>query len=89
MGTHDGSAFCQEYVKGRQSLDNHRRVTERNLILGGFIILFFVGGGLIWLFYGSNAALLGVLCFLGGFALIGLLYLILKLFERLSRSPDE
>jgi hypothetical protein len=70
------------------SLDNYRKKTERNLILGGFVILFVVGGGLIWFFYGGRAALLGLLCFLSGFALIGIIYLILKLFERISRSPD-
>jgi hypothetical protein len=39
--------------------------------------LFLVGLGLIWFFYGSQAALLGLLFMLGGLVPIGLVILIM------------
>lgn len=41
---------------------------------GFFIILLTVGGGLIWIFYGGYAALLGMACMLGGLLFFLLLY---------------
>jgi hypothetical protein len=43
-------------------LRRHRARTDRNLLLGFFALLFLVGGGLIWIIYGSGAALLGAGC---------------------------
>ncbi len=59
----------------------HQWQTERNLIVGGFVILFGVGGVLIWLVYGPGAAFSGWLCMVAGVGLFGLLYLILKAME--------
>lgn len=67
-------------------LRRHRRRTERDLIFGGFAILFIVGGGLVWYFYGFAAAVAGWGCMLGGVLLSGLLYLLLKLMEKLGGS---
>lgn len=67
-------------------LRRHRRRTDRDLILGGFAILFIVGGGLVWYFYGLGAAVAGWGCMLGGVLLAGLLYLLLKLMEKLGGS---
>lgn len=38
------------------------RTTEGQLVLGFFVVLYGLGGALIWAFYGLNAALLGWLC---------------------------
>ena len=51
------------------------------MILGGFAILFVVGGGLVWYFYGLEAALASWFCMGGAVALFGGLWLILKLME--------
>ena len=59
----------------------HRRQTERNLIVGGLLILVVVGGGLIALIYGPPAACSGLLCIGTGVGLFVGLYLILKLME--------
>ena len=67
-------------------LRQHRRRTERDLIIGGAVILFVVGGGLVWHFYGFPAAVAGWGCMLGGVLLAGLLYLLLKLMETLGNS---
>ncbi len=67
----------------------HRR-TDRNLVIGGLIILFVVGGGLIWLLYGVEQALMAELCMGGLLALFGGVYwLILKIMKSLSNPDDE
>ena len=43
------------------------------------VLLFIVGDGLIWLFYGFGAAMMGILCMLGAFVPIGLILLLLNL----------
>jgi len=40
------------------SLRGHRQQTERRLIVGGFGLMFLVGGALIWHFYGVGAMLM-------------------------------
>jgi hypothetical protein len=67
----------------------HRR-TDRNLIIGGLIILFVVGGGLIWWLYGMEQALMAELC-MGGLLMFfgGAYWLIVKLLKALSDSGDE
>ena len=67
----------------------HRR-TERNLIIGGLVILFVVGGGLIWLLYGIAQALTAELCMGGLLVLFGGAYwLILKITRTISDSDNE
>lgn len=70
-------------------LRQHRQQTERTLVIGGFVLLFLVGGGLIGYFYGLGAALAGWVCLGGGVALFGGLYLALKLLEVWSNPRDE
>jgi hypothetical protein len=43
-------------------LDKYHKTTTRRLILGGLLIIYVVGGILIYIFYGSGAAGLGILC---------------------------
>jgi hypothetical protein len=67
----------------------HRR-TDRNLIIGGLVILFVVGGGLIWLLYGAAQAITAELCMGGLLALFGgTFWLILKLLKAVSDSDNE
>lgn len=51
--------------------------TNIQLIVGGLLLIFVVGVGLIALIYGPGAALLGFLCILGGLILIGLIALLM------------
>ena len=51
--------------------------TTVRLIVGALILLFVVGSGLIWWFYGPAAALMGLLCLLGALAPIGLIWLLM------------
>ena len=58
------------------------------MIGGVFAILFFLGGGLLWLLYGAETALVGMAIVLGAFALMLGLYGLLKLLEILARERD-
>ncbi len=67
----------------------HRR-TDRNLIIGGLVILFVIGGGLIWVLYGVEQALMAELCMGGLLAFFGGTYwLILKIMKAISKSADD
>jgi hypothetical protein len=67
----------------------HRARTDRNLLLGFFALLFIVGGGLIWYFYGAGAAALGVACIALGAVLVGLLALLMAGLQWLSDRWEE
>ncbi len=58
-------------------LRKYARQTNIQLIVGFLLILFLVGAGLIFLFYGKGAAIMGAICIIGGLVPIGLIYLAL------------
>jgi hypothetical protein len=58
-----------------------RRRTERDLVIAGLLLMFVVGGGLIYLLFGEPAFLGALPCFGGVVLLGGLLWGILKLIE--------
>ena len=47
-----------------KDLREYSKQTNVRLVLGAFILLFVVGVGLIWLFYGEAAAGMGLTCLL-------------------------
>jgi uncharacterized oligopeptide transporter (OPT) family protein len=63
------------------TLERYRRQTQSRLIIGGLLILFGVGGGLVWVLYGRTAALTAVLCLSTAAGLFGLMWLILSFLE--------
>jgi hypothetical protein len=54
------------------------RSTEGQLVIGFFLLLYIVGGALIWYFYGFGGAVLGWLCMTGGLLFFLLLYAIVS-----------
>ncbi len=64
-----------------------RRRTERNLIIGGLVILFVVGGGLIWLLYGLEQAIMAEVCMGGLLTLFGGAYWLIM--KWLKSTEDE
>jgi hypothetical protein len=64
-------------MRDPSDLRRHRERTDRNLLLGFFALLFVVGGGLIWLIYGTGAAALGIGCMAIGAVLAGLVLFIM------------
>lgn len=63
--------------------------TNTRLALGGLILLFVVGDGLIYLFYGSSAALFGFLCLVAGLLPVVLIWLVLWLLEGIKNRINQ
>jgi len=70
-------------------LRRHRALTDRNLLLGFFALLFIVGGGLIWLLYGGGAAALGLACMGAGALATGVVVLTMWGIGKLSEWWDR
>lgn len=68
-------------MRRRSSFDARRfaRSTEARLVVAFFLLLYLIGGGLIWFFYGQYAALLGLVCITGGLFFFLFLYAIMIL----------
>lgn len=63
--------------------------TQTRLILGGLALLFLVGGGLIWLVYGPQAATLGLICMSVGLIPVLLIWGALALMGWLAQARDD
>lgn len=70
-------------------LRRYSRQTNTRLILGAILILFVVGDGLIYLFYGRGPALMGFACLAAGLAPVLLIWLGLSLLEWIVRKADR
>ena len=71
-----------------RDLREFEKQTNRQLIIGGLILLFIVGDGLIYLIYGANAALFGLLCIGAGLLPILAIWLVLFLMDRFVKSKN-
>lgn len=60
----------------------YARSQEVRLLAGFFLLLYVVGGGLIWHFYGGAGALLGMVCVTVVLLVLVALYAILTLIGR-------
>jgi hypothetical protein len=69
------------------NLDDYASQTKFRLVLWFILILFIVGIGLIWLFFGRNAAIFGFLCLLGAGIPIGLIALSLLGLDAIVKRP--
>jgi hypothetical protein len=68
-----------------RDLRKYASQTNIRLILGGILLIFVVGIGLIYLFYGQGAALTGLLCLLVGLIPIVLIWLMFWLLELITK----
>ncbi|MEA3327628.1 MAG: hypothetical protein U9R53_10065 [Chloroflexota bacterium] len=66
-------------------LRKYSQVTQKRLVIGLLVLVFTLGLGLIYFFFGLYAALLGLFSLLGVLFLILLIWLILRLMERLAK----
>ena len=64
-----------------RDLRRYARQTQIRLILGGILLLFLVGDGLIYIFYGKEAAILGIFCLGAGLSPLVLIWLALLILE--------
>lgn len=72
-----------------RDLRRYARQTNVRLFIGGILLLFLVGDGLIYAIYGQGAALLGFTCLLLGLAPLVLIWLALWLLDVVVRRADR
>ena len=72
-----------------RDLRKYARQTNIRLAVGAILVLFIVGDGLIYLIYGGGAAMMGILCLLGGMVPVVLVLLVLLLFEWIQKHADR
>jgi len=72
-----------------RDLRRYARQTNFRLLVGFFLILFTVGEGLIYYFYGRGAAGFGLVCLLAGIAPLVLIWLILVGMEKLVKRVEQ
>jgi hypothetical protein len=72
-----------------RDLRKYIRQTNFRLILGALVLLFVVGDGLIYLFYGSSAAVMGLICLLAGMTPVVLVVLIILLLDWITKRANR
>jgi len=72
-----------------RNLQKYARQTNLQLFGGALVILFIVGDGLIYIFYGSSAALMGLLCLLIGLSPVVLIILTILILDWITRHVNR
>lgn len=72
-----------------RDLRKYARQTNVRLAIGAFCLLFLVGDGLIYLIYGSGAALTGLLCLLAGLFPIILVVLFMIILDWIAKRANK
>jgi hypothetical protein len=75
-----------------RDLRKYARQTNVRLSIGFAIIIFLIGDGLIYYFYGQGAAIMGALCILLGLVpllLVFLIFLAMDLVLRFLQNRDQ
>jgi hypothetical protein len=72
-----------------RDLRKYTSQTTTRLIIGGLLLLFIVGDGLILLIYGHEAALTGMICLLAGLLPLVLVWGVLWGMEQIVNAADK
>lgn len=72
-----------------RDLRKYTRQTNTRLIIGGILLLFIVGDGLILLIYGREAAMMGLICLVAGLFPLVLIWLFLWGMELIVKASDK
>jgi hypothetical protein len=72
-----------------RDLRRYSRQTSFRLLLGFLVLVFLLGDGLIYLFMGRNAAIMGLVCLALGLAPAVLIWLLLALIGWLVQKERE
>lgn len=72
-----------------RDLRKYAKNTTVRAVFGFVFILFFIGDGLIYVFYGQGAAISGLLCILGGLLPIILIFGLLSLLDIIVKRANE
>jgi hypothetical protein len=59
------------------------------LIFGFLLLVFLIGDGLIFLFYGSRAGLMGLVCILAALLPVSLVVIFLWIADRIVKRSNE
>lgn len=69
-----------------RDLRKYARQTNTRLAIGFLILLLVIGDGLIYIFFGRNAAIMGLICILAGLTPIVLIYLSLFIIDAIVKA---
>jgi len=72
-----------------RDLQKYARQTNVRLVFGGILLIFIVGIGLIYGFYGGRAALTGLLCMVLGLAPLVMIWFALWILDLLVRRTNQ
>lgn len=72
-----------------QDMRKYAKQTKIQLIVGGLLLFFVVGLGLIAVIYGLEAALLGLICLLGALIPIGAITILLGGLDLLLKKINK
>lgn len=72
-----------------RDLRKYIRQTNTRLIIGGIVLLFIVGDGLILLFYGREAAFMGLVCLFAGLLPLILIWIFLWGMEMIVKVSNK
>lgn len=73
----------------KRDLREYARQTTIRLIIGGILLLFVVGDGLIYWIYGPSAALTGLLCLGAGLFQVLLIFIILSFLDWIAKRANR
>ena len=72
-----------------RDLRKYTRQTNLRLLLGGIALLYLVGGGLIYFFYGPAALVSGLLCLTAGLLPMLLIWGFLSVMDWIVRKANQ
>jgi predicted membrane protein len=72
-----------------RDLKKYASQTNVRLIVGGLLLLFVVGIGLIYLFYGQGAALTGLLCMVVALIPLILIWVMFIVLEFITKKAQD
>ncbi len=72
-----------------RDLRRYARQTDIRLLFGFILILFLIGIGLIYVFYGQQAAVLGVICLIFGLSPLVIIWMSLAVIEWIVKRAKE
>lgn len=72
-----------------RDLRRYAHQTNVRLFIGGLLLLFLVGDGLIYIFYGPASAITGLLCLLGGLSPLVLIWLALWILDKITERANR
>lgn len=72
-----------------RDLRKYTRQTNVRLAVGGLLLIFIVGDGLIFLIYGGGAAVIGLLCLLAGLFPVLIIILVMIVLDWIAKRANR